>query len=75
MLNDCDPIAMAPSYKDFTGEILQVNGKLVSFGRIARLEETHLEITEVTVRTWTQKYKEKVLETMLDSIISDPRIT
>ena len=66
MLDDVEPVAMAPSYKGFSGKILQVDEhKYMSFGTIARLDDTHLEITELPVRIWTQAYKEKVLESML----------
>ena len=37
----------------------------MSYGCISRLGPTTLEITELPIRTWTQSYKESVLEPML----------
>ena len=66
MLDGLEPVAMAPSYKGFTGTIRQDDKHhFVSFGKIARLDDTHLEITELPIGTWTHVYKEEVLERML----------
>lgn len=35
-------------------------------GEIAVLDETSVEITELPVGVWTQTYKEKVLEVMIN---------
>lgn len=35
------------------------------FGRIGLLSPTTIEITELPIRTWTQSYKENVLEALL----------
>ena len=34
-------------------------------GVCAKLDETSIEITDLPIGTWTQQYKENVLETML----------
>lgn len=39
--------------------------KYLVYGNMARLSETKLEVTELPVRTWTQAYKENVLEVMV----------
>ena len=39
--------------------------KYMVYGCISRLGPTTLEITELPIRTWTQSYKESVLEPML----------
>lgn len=42
------------------------------YGNIARLSPTSLEITELPIRTWTQVYKENVLELMLHGNEKNP---
>ena len=39
--------------------------RYLMYGNVARLDQTTIEITELPVRTWTQSYKENVLEPML----------
>jgi len=39
--------------------------RYVTSGEIAVLDEQTIEITELPIRTWTQSYKESVLEPML----------
>ena len=39
--------------------------KYAVYGQIARLSDTSIEITELPIRSWTQTYKENVLEVML----------
>ena len=39
--------------------------KYMVYGCISRLGPTSLEITELPIRSWTQSYKESVLEPML----------
>ena len=55
-----------PWYKNFLGtiELLEDNRYLVS-GEISIIDDTTVEISELPVRTWTQNYKENVLEPML----------
>ncbi len=55
-----------PWYKNFQGTIAHIEPhKYVSYGRVGRLSDTSLEITELPIRCWTQNYKETVLEPML----------
>ena len=55
-----------PSFKGFHGLVAHVEPyKFMAYGRVARLNDTSLEITELPVRCWTQTYKENVLEVML----------
>ncbi|EDV26331.1 uncharacterized protein TRIADDRAFT_23201, partial [Trichoplax adhaerens] len=61
-----EPIEMHPWYKNFKGEIKQVEeNKYQIDGVIKKINETTLEIVELPIRTWTQAYKEGVLEPML----------
>uniref|UniRef100_A0A915LNL7 DNA topoisomerase type IIA domain-containing protein n=1 Tax=Meloidogyne javanica TaxID=6303 RepID=A0A915LNL7_MELJA len=59
---------MIPWYKGFTGEIVgsNNNGKFESHGIINVIENGTVEITELPVKTWTQTYKEKIIEPMFD---------
>ena len=59
---------LVPWYKNFTGTIsLLENDRTrgVINGVCAKLDDTSIEITDLPVGTWTQQYKETVLETML----------
>ena len=63
----------APWYKGFRGEIVHVEPqKYMSYGCISRLGPTTLEITELPIRSWTQSYKESVLEPMLTGSEKSP---
>ncbi|XP_041462217.1 DNA topoisomerase 2-alpha-like isoform X1 [Lytechinus variegatus] len=61
-----EPVPMIPSYKGFKGTIeeLEANRFVVS-GEVSVIDNNTIEITELPVRTWTQVYKEQVLEPML----------
>ena len=62
-----------PWYKNFTGTIAHIEpSKYMVYGNIARLSPTSLEITELPIRTWTQVYKENVLELMLHGNEKNP---
>ncbi|RZF39640.1 hypothetical protein LSTR_LSTR001161 [Laodelphax striatellus] len=66
MLDGEEPLPMKPWYKNFLGEIDPIgNDKFVVNGEIGIINDTRLEITELPVGTWTQNYKESVLEVML----------
>nr|UQT18117.1 DNA topoisomerase II alpha [Andrias davidianus] len=67
MLDGEEPVPMLPSYKNFKGVIqeLEQNQYMVC-GEVAVIDETTIEISELPVRTWTQSYKEQVLEPMLN---------
>ncbi|GFS90370.1 DNA topoisomerase 2-alpha [Nephila pilipes] len=66
LLDGDEPVAMNPWYKNFRGQIDRLDDQhfLVS-GEIAILENNKVEITELPIRTWTQVYKENVLEPMV----------
>ncbi|XP_076008405.1 DNA topoisomerase 2-alpha [Genypterus blacodes] len=66
MLNGEEPQLMLPSYKGFRGTIEHVMAnQYINSGEIAILDSTTIEISELPVKTWTQAYKENVLEPML----------
>ncbi|KHJ95992.1 DNA gyrase/topoisomerase IV, A subunit [Oesophagostomum dentatum] len=72
------PKPMAPWFKNFRGTIEQLDpSRYVCSGEVAVLSDDTIEITELPIKTWTQSYKESVLEPMLESsdkktpIISD----
>jgi len=55
-----------PTYKNFTGSITQNdNQKYTVRGNIEVVDTKTVEITELPIGTWTQAYKENVLEPML----------
>ncbi|KAM9838066.1 DNA topoisomerase 2-alpha [Aulostomus maculatus] len=67
MLNGEEPLPMLPSYKGFKGTIDQVmDNQFMNNGEVAILDSTTIEISELPVKTWTQSYKENVLEPMLN---------
>ncbi|KAK9526301.1 hypothetical protein VZT92_015009 [Zoarces viviparus] len=73
MLNHQDPLPMLPRYKNFKGVIHELgqNQYLVS-GEVLVIDRNTIEITELPVRTWTQAYKESVLEPMLQGSDKTP---
>ncbi|XP_022236332.1 DNA topoisomerase 2-alpha-like isoform X2 [Limulus polyphemus] len=61
-----EPKLMKPWFKNFRGSIEQLDSqRFVISGEVAILGTNKLEITELPVRTWTQSYKEQVLEPMV----------
>ena len=59
---------LVPWYKNFTGEIRLLDNdrsRGVINGVCAKLDDATLEITDLPIGTWTQYYKENVLEGML----------
>lgn len=55
-----------PRYKNFKGTIEEISeGKYLCSGEISIVDDQTVEITELPIRTWTQNYKEEVLEVML----------
>ncbi|XP_076307781.1 DNA topoisomerase 2-alpha-like [Tachypleus tridentatus] len=61
-----EPKPLRPWFKNFCGSIEQLDSqRFVISGEIALLGANKLEITELPVRTWTQSYKEQVLEPMV----------
>uniref|UniRef100_UPI00358E4619 DNA topoisomerase 2-beta n=1 Tax=Myxine glutinosa TaxID=7769 RepID=UPI00358E4619 len=73
MLDGQELLPMMPRYKNFKGTIdsLGPNQFLIN-GEINVLENKTVEIIELPVRTWTQYYKETVLENMLHGINKTP---
>lgn len=66
MIEGLDPLPMKPWFKGFRGSVVQVDSqKFVVNGELAVLNEKSFEITELPVKTWTQTYKESVLEAMV----------
>uniref|UniRef100_A0A4W5Q6N4 DNA topoisomerase 2 n=1 Tax=Hucho hucho TaxID=62062 RepID=A0A4W5Q6N4_9TELE len=67
MLNGEEPLPMLPSYKGFKGTIDQLmTNQYMNSGEVAIIDSTTIEISELPVKTWTQTYKENVLEPMLN---------
>lgn len=57
-----------PWYKNFRGSIDAVDSShFVTSGEVAVLGPGTIEITELPVKTWTQPYKETVLESMMNA--------
>ncbi|CAL8371464.1 unnamed protein product, partial [Boreogadus saida] len=75
MLSHQDPLPMLPRYKNFKGVIHELgqNQYLVS-GEISVIDKNTVEITELPVRTWTQAYKESVLEPMMQGTDKTPAL-
>ncbi|GBM04506.1 DNA topoisomerase 2-alpha [Araneus ventricosus] len=73
MLDGDEPLTMNPWYKNFRGRIDRLDDQhfLVS-GEVAILEDNKIEITELPIRTWTQAYKENVLEPMVHGTEKTP---
>uniref|UniRef100_A0A0M3IS16 TOP4c domain-containing protein n=1 Tax=Ascaris lumbricoides TaxID=6252 RepID=A0A0M3IS16_ASCLU len=73
MIRGEQPRHMVPWFKNFRGTIEQMDeNRFVCSGEIAIIGEGTIEITELPVRTWTQTYKESVLEPMLDGSDKQP---
>ncbi|KAF7657622.1 hypothetical protein LDENG_00024190 [Lucifuga dentata] len=67
MLNGEEPLPMLPSYRGFKGTIEQLMAnQYMNSGEVAIIDSTTIEISELPVKTWTQSYKESVLEPMLN---------
>jgi DNA topoisomerase-2 len=62
-----------PSFKNFRGTIEQIDDeRYVVSGEVAIIDDQTIEITELPVRTWTQAYKESVLEPMVQGTDKTP---
>ncbi|XP_078621216.1 DNA topoisomerase 2-alpha-like isoform X2 [Branchiostoma floridae x Branchiostoma japonicum] len=73
MIDGKDPLPMNPSYKNFKGDIEELEeNRYVANGEVAILDNNTIEITELPIRTWTQNYKESVLEVMLHGTEKTP---
>ncbi|KAK1173443.1 DNA topoisomerase 2-beta-like isoform X2 [Acipenser oxyrinchus oxyrinchus] len=75
LLDNQEPLPMLPSYKNFKGTIHELgqNQYMVS-GEIIVVDKNTIEITELPVRTWTQTYKETVLEPMFTGTEKTPAL-
>ncbi|XP_072216503.1 DNA topoisomerase 2-beta-like [Excalfactoria chinensis] len=75
MLDGLDPHPMLPNYKNFRGTIQELGqNQYVVSGEIFVVDRNTVEITELPVRTWTQVYKEQVLEPMLNGTEKTPAL-
>lgn len=77
LLDDEEPLPMLPSYKGFKGVIEEIganDSRYAVHGEISVINESTVEITELPVRTWTQNYKEDVLEVMLHGTEKQPAV-
>ncbi|XP_013109080.1 DNA topoisomerase 2 [Stomoxys calcitrans] len=80
LLANEEPTPMHPWYKNFRGDIEYISdGRYISSGNIQIIQGDKIEISELPVGTWTQTYKENVLEPLsngsekVKAIISDYR--
>lgn len=63
MLANEEPEVMHPWYKNFRGTIEYISdGRYISSGNIQIIQGNKIEISELPIGTWTQNYKENVLE-------------
>ena len=63
-------IPIHPWYRGFYGEIKQngsLSNKYTSHGIIAKTNDTHVLITELPIRKWTEDYRSKVLEKLKEN--------
>ncbi|XP_010186738.1 PREDICTED: DNA topoisomerase 2-alpha-like, partial [Mesitornis unicolor] len=73
LLDGEELLPMLPSYKNFKGTVDELGpNQYVISGEVSILDSTTIEITELPVRTWTQAYKEQVLEPMLNGTEKTP---
>ncbi|KAJ7354850.1 DNA topoisomerase 2-alpha [Desmophyllum pertusum] len=75
MINGEEPEELIPSFKNFTGTITQIDThKFTVQGNVEVIDNKTIEITELPVGTWTQAYKENILEPMLHGTEKIPPI-
>lgn len=66
LINGEETLPMRPFYKNFRGQIDQVDDvRVATSGEVAVIGENTIEITELPIGVWTQVYKENVLEPFL----------
>ncbi|KAL8625295.1 hypothetical protein ACOMHN_030053 [Nucella lapillus] len=66
LLQGQEPLPMVPSFKNFRGTIEELGeNRFICSGEILVIDDSTVEITELPVRTWSQTYKEEVLEPLL----------
>jgi DNA topoisomerase-2 len=67
LIKDVELNEMKPWYRGFTGDIVKHNeNSYISYGKYKVMNSSQVKITELPIRTWTDKYKE-----FLESMISD----
>lgn len=75
LLNGEELREMTPWWKGFTGMIDKVDSNRYEInGEVNQLDDNNLEIVELPIRTWTQTYKETVLEPLLHGSEKAPAI-
>lgn len=75
MMDGADPKPMIPYYKNFKGVIESCGDyRYVINGEISVIAPDKVEITELPIGTWTQTYKETILEPMLHGTDKTPSI-
>ncbi|KAM8728948.1 DNA topoisomerase 2-alpha isoform 1-T1 [Acanthopagrus schlegelii] len=75
LLNGDEPLPMLPNYKGFRGTIEKVmENQFMNSGEVAIIDSTTIEISELPVKSWTQTYKENVLEPMLNGTEKVPAL-
>lgn len=66
LLDGNEPLLMVPWFKNFRGTIEELSDHKCSVsGEISILDDNTVEISELPIRTWTQNYKEEILEPMV----------
>lgn len=66
MIQGDEPDTLTPWYKNFTGTVQAVGDtRFFTNGNVAIIGDDKIEITELPIGTWTQTYKENVLEPLL----------
>ncbi|CAH1789869.1 unnamed protein product [Owenia fusiformis] len=75
MMEGDEPLPMVPAFKDFKGVIEELDPiRYVVHGEINIVDDVTVEILELPIRTWTQNYKESVLEPMLQGTEKVPAV-
>jgi DNA topoisomerase II len=75
MLDGVEPTLLRPCFRGFKGTIEAIDtNRYVIHGVISILDECSVEITELPIRTWTQAYKESVLEPFLTGSEKTPAV-
>ncbi|OQR77521.1 DNA topoisomerase 2-alpha-like, partial [Tropilaelaps mercedesae] len=76
LIDDEPLVKMKPWYKGFNGEIVVVDSgnRIIIHGEVSLLSNNRVQITELPVKTWTQAYKENVLEVLLHGTEKVPGI-
>lgn len=68
-------VPMVPYYCGFTGAIEEEKkGKYTIYGKIDRVDDTTIRITELPIKKWTQNYKEFLEEMLVGDVKSPPEI-